>query len=56
VGPDQSATATDPEPDGKVGVGLAFAQVSQHQVGRLAAGFDALDADPQKIRREKCGQ
>jgi kynureninase len=28
-------------------------EVSQHQVGRLAAGFDALDADPKKIRRDR---
>jgi kynureninase len=28
-------------------------EVSQHQVGRLAAGFDALDADPAKIRRDR---
>ena len=28
-------------------------EVSQHQVGRLAAAFDALDADPQKIRRDR---
>jgi len=26
-------------------------EVSQHQVGRLAAGFDALDLDPDVIRR-----
>jgi kynureninase len=28
-------------------------EVSQHQVGRLAAAFDALDADPAKIRRDR---
>jgi kynureninase len=28
-------------------------EVSQHQIGRLAAGFDALDVDPQKIRRDR---
>ena len=28
-------------------------EVSQHQVGRLSAGFDALDADPEKIRRDR---
>ena len=27
--------------------------VSQHQLGRLSAGFDAHDADPQKIRRDR---
>ena len=27
--------------------------VSQHQVGRLAAGFDALDLDPKVIRRDR---
>ncbi|MET0595129.1 MAG: kynureninase [Polyangiaceae bacterium] len=28
-------------------------EVSQHQVGRLAAGFDALGADPRVIRRDR---
>ena len=28
-------------------------QVSQHQVGRLAAGFDALDLDPALITRDR---
>lgn len=28
-------------------------EVSQHQVARLAAGFDALDADPRHIRRDR---
>ena len=28
-------------------------QVSQHQVGRLAAGFDALDLDPSVITRDR---
>ena len=28
-------------------------RVSQHQVGRLAAGFDALDADPRLISRDR---
>jgi kynureninase len=28
-------------------------EVSQHQVGRLMAGFDALDIDPQKARRDR---
>jgi kynureninase len=28
-------------------------QVSQHQVARLAAGFDALDLDPALVRRER---
>jgi kynureninase len=28
-------------------------EVSQHQVGRLAAGFDALDVDPAKIGRDR---
>jgi len=28
-------------------------EVSQHQVGRLSAAFDALDADPEKIRRDR---
>lgn len=28
-------------------------EVSQHQVGRLAAGFDALDLDDQMIRRDR---
>jgi kynureninase len=28
-------------------------EVSQHQVGRLAAQFDALDVDPKKIRRDR---
>ena len=28
-------------------------RVSQHQIGRLAAGFDALDADPRVISRDR---
>jgi kynureninase len=28
-------------------------EVSQHQVGRLIAGFDALAIDPQKVRRDR---
>ncbi len=28
-------------------------EVSQHQIGRLAAAFDALDADPGTIRRDR---
>ncbi|HMI87995.1 MAG TPA: hypothetical protein VK550_28120 [Polyangiaceae bacterium] len=28
-------------------------EVSQHQIARLAAAFDALDADPQTIRRDR---
>jgi len=27
--------------------------LSQHQVGRLAAGFDALDLDPARIDRDR---
>jgi kynureninase len=28
-------------------------EVSQHQVGRLATSFDALDADPRQVRRDR---
>jgi kynureninase len=28
-------------------------EVSQHQIGLLASGFDALDLDPALIRRER---
>jgi len=28
-------------------------EVSQHQVGRLMAAFDALDVDPEKVRRDR---
>ena len=32
---------------------LMLREVSQHQIGRLAAAFDALDLDPKVIRRDR---
>lgn len=38
----------------KCGLDPAFLrEVSQHQVGRLASGFDALDLDPKRITRDR---